>query len=198
MRLQEFRIRDLESRFLRGAGVVLLLAIAVRDLLAKKDARTSRIVVTVLACVLVAELTVVPLILIEALPPDPAYRMLATLPRGALIELPFYYRRPDFPRHAEYMLNSTYHWQPLINGYSDHIPIDFREIALPLSSFPSGESFRLLHQRRARYVAFHWNYYDQRSIERTRQRLETYKVYLTPLSQTQNIWLFEINSWPEP
>jgi hypothetical protein len=179
-------------------ALAVLLAIAVRDLLAKAAARTSTMVIVAIGCVLVAELATVPLILIEAEKPDPAYRMLAMLPRGALVEMPFFYRRPDFPRHAEYMLSSTYHWQPLINGYSDHIPMDFREIAVPLSSFPSNESFRLLYQRKARYVAFHWRYYDQRSLERTRQRLETYKAYLTPLSQTQSIWLFEITSWPDP
>jgi hypothetical protein len=179
-------------------SLAVLMAIAVRDLLARKEARTSLMVVTTLACVLVAELTVVPLILIDADPPDQAYRLLATLPRGALVEMPFFYRRSDFPRHAEYMLNSTYHWQPLINGYSDHIPIDFREIAVPVSSFPSAESFRLLHQRRARYVAFHWRLFDQRSMRLTRERLESYKAYLTPLSQTPNVWLYEITSWPEP
>ena len=27
--------------------------------------------------------------------------------------------------HAIYMLNSTAHWMPLVNGYSDYIPPDF-------------------------------------------------------------------------
>jgi len=192
--------------FLRAPGrfgimvalaLAVLMAIAVRDLLARISARTSGIVVTALACGLIAELATMPLVLIEAEPPDPAYRSLATLPRGALLEMPFFYRRPDFPRHAEYMLNSTYHWQPLINGYSDHIPLDFREMAVPLSSFPSTESFHLLRQRRARYVAFHWNLYDWRSATRTKERLDTYKAFFTPISQTANVWLFEITGWPE-
>ena len=55
-----------------------------------------------------------------------AYRVLARLPRGAVAEFPYFYRRSDFPRHAEYMLGSTVHFQPLINGYSDHIPADWR------------------------------------------------------------------------
>jgi hypothetical protein len=192
--------------FLRAPGrfgvmvalaLAVLMAIAVRDLLAKTVARTSAIAIAAIACGLVLELAAAPLILIEAEPVDPAYRVLASLPRGALLEMPFFYRRPDFPRHAEYMLSSTYHWQPLINGYSDHIPMDFREMAIPLSSFPSIESFRLLRQRRTRYVAFHWNFYDQRSAVRTRAQLETYKAYLTPISQTTNVWLFAINGWPE-
>jgi hypothetical protein len=119
------------------------------------------------------------------------------MPRGALLEMPFFYRRSDYPRHAEYMLNSTYHWQPLINGYSDHIPGDFREMAVPMSSFPSAESFKLLRQRKARYVAFHWRYYDSRSADRAKERIEKYRPYLTPISNTSQVWLFEITAWPE-
>src|SRR5262249_10181271 len=148
---------------------------AVRELLAKASARTGTITIAALGCALVLDLNVAPLNLIDADKPDTAYRFLATMPRGALLELPFFYRRPDFPRRAESMSSSTYHWHPVINGYSDYIPGDFREMAVPLSSFPSIESFRLLRQRRARYVAFHWNLYDARSIVRTRERLDVYQ-----------------------
>ena len=57
-------------------------------------------------------------------------------------------QRMDFPRHAYYMLNSTSHWMPLINGYSDHIPQDFRDTVIALSSFPTRESFRILGRAR--------------------------------------------------
>ena len=40
------------------------------------------------------------------------------------------------PLHAQYMVFSTAHWMPLINGYSDHIPDDFRQAAFVLDSFP--------------------------------------------------------------
>ena len=40
------------------------------------------------------------------------------------------------------MLFSTAHWFPLVNGYSDYIPADFREAAVVLDSFPSTDSFR--------------------------------------------------------
>ena len=67
---------------------------------------------------------------------SPVYRQLASLPHGAVVEFPYWYERSDFPRHAYYMLNSTAHWQPLVNGYSDHIPADFRRTVMPMSSFP--------------------------------------------------------------
>ncbi|MCA1583262.1 MAG: hypothetical protein LC791_00325 [Acidobacteria bacterium] len=125
-----------------------------------------------------------------------AYAMLATLPRGPVAEFPYFYRRPDFPRHAYYMLNSTAHWQPLVNGYSDHIPRDFREQVVPLSSFPSRESFLLLGKIGARYVVFHLDLYDRRSRERLLERLQSYGRYLRPLMQEEDVWLYEIVDWP--
>jgi hypothetical protein len=102
----------------------------------------------------------------------------------------------DFPRHAYYLLNSTAHWKPLVNGYGDHIPADFRKIVVPLSSFPSRESFGILAKADARYVVFHLNMYNRRNRERLLQGLKTYAAYLRPLVQEGNVWLFEIVDWP--
>ena len=59
----------------------------------------------------------------------PGYAVLSGVPRGALAEFPFYGERIAFPLHAQYMLFSTSHWLPMVNGYSDVIPVDFREAA---------------------------------------------------------------------
>ena len=125
-----------------------------------------------------------------------AYRLLARLPRGAVAEFPYFYRRGDFPRHAEYMLGSTVHFQPLINGYSDHIPADWRENVVPLSSFPTRESFGILGRIGARYVVFHLRGYDRRSRERVLERLQTSGRFLRPLVQQDEVWLYEIVDWP--
>ena len=125
------------------------------------------------------------------------YDSLARLPRGPVIEVPYWYERLAFPRHAEYMLTSTAHWQPLINGYSDHIPQDFRDTALPLSSFPSRESFGILEKLGARYAVFHLDLMDERTREKTIQRIEVdYANYLRPLEKDGDVWLFEIVDWP--
>ena len=97
-----------------------------------------------------------------ARPSTPAYESLRKRPYGPVAEFPFFYLRMDFPRHAEYMLYSTSHWRPLVNGYSDHIPPEFRAMVMPLQSFPNPESFAILKQLRARYVVFHLNLYDRR------------------------------------
>ena len=65
-----------------------------------------------------------------------SYRLLATLPEGPVAEFPFYRLDQTAQFHALYMLFSTYHWQPMINGYSDIFPEDFSKISQALATFP--------------------------------------------------------------
>jgi hypothetical protein len=95
-----------------------------------------------------------------------------------------------------YMLNSTAHWQPLVNGYSDHIPDEFRKSVITLSSFPSRESFAILARANTRYVVFHLDMYNTRLRERLMERLDTYHAYLRPIVREDSVWLYEIVDWP--
>ena len=132
-----------------------------------------------------------------AVPLPPAYRTLALLPRGPVVEFPYWYTRPEFPRHAEYMLASTAHWQPLINGYSDHIPQDFRDSVRVIATFPSIESFAILERLGARYAVFHFDLMDRNSREEIVQRIEVdFAHYLRPLEKDGDVWLLEIVDWP--
>jgi hypothetical protein len=150
---------------------------------------------TIVAAVL--ELTAVPLRIPEVDPEPPrVYRVLAKLRRGPVAEFPFFYLRLDFPRHARYMLASTAHWMPLVNGYSDHIPDDFREMVLDVSTFPSRGAFRHLQQRRVRYVVFHPYLYDVRSRQKLVDRLAAYAEFLAPIYKDDEAWLYEIVAWP--
>jgi hypothetical protein len=176
-------------------SLVVFASIAVTHLLAR--ARRPLLVTAVLLIAAIGELTTAPLSQFrEAAPLSPVYRLLATLPRGAVVEFPYWYERQDYPRHAYYMLNSTAHWQPLVNGYSDHIPSDFRQTAVPLSSFPTRESFAILAKAGARYVVFHLDMYNVRLRERLMERLDTYSPYLRPLAKEGSVWLYEIVAWP--
>jgi hypothetical protein len=125
------------------------------------------------------------------------YTTLARLPRGPVIELPYWSDNGAYHRHAEYMLLSTAHWQPLVNGYSDHIPQDFRDNALPLSGFPSRDSFAILENIGARYAVFHLNLMGPEARTSLVARLENdYLGYLRPLEKDGDVWLYEIVSWP--
>jgi hypothetical protein len=133
---------------------------------------------------------------VEVPPPATTYTMLRSLRPGAVVELPFFWRPIDFHRHARYMFYSTYHWQRLINGYSDYIPPDFVEMAVPLSSFPNPEGFQILRARRARYVVFHPGLYASASRAALMTRLKSYQPYLRGHVTEGDVWLYEITAWP--
>jgi hypothetical protein len=129
-----------------------------------------------------------------------AYRLLAAAPRGAVVEFPFRYRRHDFPSHAAYMFNSTYHWQPLVNGYSDVIPKDFVDLATPINAFPDPESFALMKRLGVKYVIWHFENerdgYDPVSRQKILDRLPPYGTYLKQLTTDGGVWLYEIEAYP--
>ena len=190
--------------FLRAPGRMGIMATLALTVLAAgwiarltSTRRDGPHVAAALIAVALAELATMPLAgFREVEPLSPVYRVLAGLPRGAVAEFPYWYERSDFPRHAYYMLNSTAHWQPLVNGYSDHIPADFRKTVVALSSFPSRESFGILARADTRYVVFHLDMYNTRLRERLFERLKTYAQYLRPIAQEGPVWLYEIVDWP--
>jgi hypothetical protein len=183
-------------------GIVVVLALAVlfacglAVAFARLTPRRRIVAASVLSALLAAELYAAPLAVRDAPPVLSAYRHLASLRRAPVLELPFFYERTDFPRHARYMSASGWHWQPLINGYSDHIPTEFRALAPRLHGFPSVDAFHELRARRARYVVLHLNLYGRRDRERVLERLQSYAPYLTLLNDDGNVRLYEISSWP--
>ncbi len=125
------------------------------------------------------------------------YRMLSQLPRGGVLMLQFPYRSGEWFPHADYMFWSMYHWQPMLNGYSDYIPPDTRALAVPINGFPDAASFRLLRERNVLYVAIDWRTYNEAATEIMRARLTPYAQYLRPLVTTAPVSLYEIVGWPE-
>ncbi|MCC6163186.1 MAG: hypothetical protein IT182_07535 [Acidobacteria bacterium] len=192
--------------FLRAPGrfgilVVLALGVlalvALQTLLERRTPRTRTIASVLVAALFCAEYATAPIRLENGPTVPDVYRRLATLPRGAVVELPFWYIRSDFPRHARYMLYSTYHWQPMVNGYSDHIPQWFRDEVVRISSFPTADSLQVLVDRhQARYAIFHARLYDSVSRQRLRERLEQYAAYVRPVSIESDVWLYEIIGVP--
>src|SRR6185436_2434238 len=174
--------------------LVVLAAPALIVLMRRQAANTAFAILLALA---VADLYRAPLRMREAPPLPAAYRTLASLPKGPVIELPYWSSSIDFHRHAEYMLTSTAHWQPLVNGYSDHIPQDFRDHAVALAGFPSRESFAILEPLQARYAVFHLDLMAPNDRADLVRRLDLeYLGYLRPIEKDGDVWLYEIVSWP--
>jgi hypothetical protein len=139
---------------------------------------------------------IVPTSLRDVPPFEPVYRTLASLPRGPVIEMPFFYLPEMFPRHTQYMLNSTTHWMPLVNGYSDYTPPDFLANVLMLAPFPSRDAFKLLEPNKVRYVVFHMYGYNNENRRDVLGRLKEFQMYLRPLFDDQATRLYEIVSFP--
>ena len=189
--------------FLRApsrAGIVVtlcLIVLAAPAMVALMKRRAVNAVWAALLILAAADLYRAPLRMREAPPLPNVYRTLAALPKGPVIELPYWATSIEYHRHAEYMLASTAHWQPLVNGYSDHIPQDFRDQAPVLAGFPSRESLAVLQPVGARYAVFHLDLMSPENRDNLVKRLDTdYLGYLRPIEKDGNVWLYEIVSWP--
>jgi hypothetical protein len=130
----------------------------------QQKTRRSRIGPSVLAvaiCVLLMlEYWVAPLPLVpypNAAPP--LYAWLARQPRGVVAELPVAPPQAlpgDDPR---YTYNSTFHWMPMMNGYSGYYPPSYLDNVHRLQLFPDALSTRTLQRAGVRYVIVHTDAY---------------------------------------
>jgi hypothetical protein len=183
------------SRF----GPVIMLAISMFAAFGARAViervRRTRLAVSVLLGLALLDLNQIPFHWEPAPPLPKPYAMLAQLPPGPVAEFPFYGERAAFHLHTRYMLFSTSHWFPLVNGYSDHIPADFREAAVVLDGFPSDQAFNALKRRRVRYIGIHWDLFGSRR-EEIQQRLQRYAPHLRPLASDDVMTLYEVVFYP--
>jgi hypothetical protein len=176
-------------------GLVVFAAIAIRGLLAAAPARLRTALGAVAVIAAIADVAVFPLRWATARPIPTEYETLTHRTRAPIAEFPFYADRISMTLHAQYMLFSTSHWLPMVNGYSDVIPLDFREAAPVLDSFPSRDAFAVLARRRVRYIAVHWDMYVNRKDE-IRSRLEPYLPNLNALVSNDRMTIYEVMKYP--
>lgn len=180
-------------------GIVVVFALAVLagfGLAAALPARRRGVWVGALVLLTAAEVSAAPWPLREVPPLAPAYRMLAELPPAPVVEFHFPYQPTDLHRHTRYMFRSMWHWRPLVNGYSDYIPPDFRDMMVPINGFPDPASFRILRARGVRYVTFDMETYGPEAQAVLLARFPPYRAYLRPLIESGEVWLYEIVEYP--
>jgi hypothetical protein len=178
-------------------GLAVLAAFGARALRQRFPAR-RRLIATLTCALALIELNDLPFDWRPADPIPAGYRVLAQQPRGPVVEFPFFDRRIDFHLHTRYMITSTVHWQPLVNGYSDHIPGDFRAVAPVLATFPSRESFAAMRERRVRYITINRGRlgYGAATAPDIMHRLQPYVEHLRVLSDDGELAIYEVVSWP--
>ena len=174
-----------------GLGLAVLAGFGVRAL-----TQRTRWVPALMVPVLALELATLPWPLVRAERLADAHRLLAQLPPGPVVEFLFMYRRTDFLNHTKYMYESTAHWRPLVNGYSDVTPPDFPDLASRINEFPDAETFAALRRLGVRYVIWHMEEYDSESRREIEARIQPYSAYLRRVTAAQDVWLFEIVGWP--
>jgi hypothetical protein len=110
--------------------------------------------------------------------------------------MPFWYLDFMFPRHSYYMLQSTSHWYPIVNGYSDYLPPDFFEHVKVLPAFPSHDAFKVLEANHVRYAIFHRYWYSNETWATVTPRMKEFERYLRPIFKGEGTELYEIVSFP--
>lgn len=154
-------------------GGVALVAIAVlagfgaARVLAWIERRPWRpaVPVTVLAgAVMFGEYLVAPreLVPVDTTAP-PAYAWLAGQPRGVVAELPLPRNEPaDLIRYESiYAYNSTFHFQPLVNGYSGFWAAPYIAMVRAVRGFPDAPALDALRAHDVRYILIHERFYGR-------------------------------------
>jgi hypothetical protein len=86
--------------------------------------------------------------------PPPLYAWLSTQPRGVVAELPM--RASGLPgSDPAYSYLSTFHWMPIVNGYSGFYPASYLGRLDDLAAFPDEKSINRLRRDGVRYVVVH-------------------------------------------
>jgi hypothetical protein len=82
------------------------------------------------------------------------YTLLDAEPRVVLAEVPFYPRQATF-ENGEFVLNSTAHWRPLMNGYSGYTPASYVKFADAFWYFPREYAINAMHRAGVTHVMVH-------------------------------------------
>lgn len=83
------------------------------------------------------------------------YSLLAREPgRVVLVEVPFFPPQGVF-QNGRYVLNSTAHWRPLMNGYSGYTPGAYRRYAASFWYFPQEHAIQEMRRAGATHIMVH-------------------------------------------
>jgi hypothetical protein len=92
------------------------------------------------------------------------YRQLRAEPDAVVAELPLPAPRSFF-QNASYMLNSTEHWKPMLNGYSGFLPLSYRRHVELLGGFPQAESVAALRALGVTHAFVHLDQLGSLTVE---------------------------------
>lgn len=107
----------------------------------------------------------------------PVYAWLADQPREVTLELPV----PEptgLPFHDPfYMYAATWHWQPLVNGYSGHYTEEYVALVAELPGLPDDRSIAALKRGGVRRIIVHEALYEPDDYQRLVARLDAHPMF---------------------
>jgi hypothetical protein len=186
-------LRDLvpvfeKIRVTSRAGIFLALPLTMLAAKGLTLLRLRPVVLVIVAVVGLAETLIAPIpmpgwtkVVDTREEPPPVYPWLGEQPaRDPIIHLPMFdarylWRRPAF-HESVYMVYSTLHWNPMVNGYAGIEPESYLRIRGQMMTFPAESFLDLLREIGVRYVVLHREGYGP--IQR--QRLERQMGELRP------------------
>ena len=125
--------------------------------------------------------------------PVPAiYKVVATLPPGAVVSLPDLADTPIWFDEADYQYFSTVHWRPIANGYSRAEPPGFRALMARLKTFPSPTAAAAMRATPIAYVVLHAGRIREGGRELASQALASPAFRL--VARSADDYLFEVVS----
>jgi hypothetical protein len=145
-----------------------------------------------------AEALRAPIGYVPAVPIPDAYDVLARERRAVVAEFPF--APPQgFHHNTEYMLASTRHWHPILNGYSGFVPASYAETWQRVRGFPDNASLRALSDIGVTHVVVH--YESPTPIIETLPRMTAIPPALEPVKEANALTIYRLHwervpDWP--
>jgi hypothetical protein len=93
--------------------------------------------------------------------PPAVYAWLSRQPTGVVAELPMPLPEALPGEDPQYAYYSTFHWNPLLNGYSGFYPASYLDRLETLRQFPDDASVSRLHRDGTRYLILHAGRYPE-------------------------------------
>ena len=151
------------------AGGVALLMIAVlagfgwariERAAAVRVGRRVRLLSASALCAVAIEYVEVPRHLVRApVGAEPVYQWLTAQPYGVVAEFPMP-EEHGLPLHdAEFEYASTFHWRPIVNGYSGNVPVSYVEMLRAMRPFPTDAGLERLRATGVRYLILHERFF---------------------------------------
>jgi hypothetical protein len=176
--------------FLLGAAVLAAMGLAAVRRRAGRS-RGATITAAVLVLIVNIEAWRAPFVYTEFRGIPGLYTLLAREPGPVVVvEVPFY--PPEAVLHnAEYVLSSTAHWRPLMNGYSGYTPATYQEYASVFRHFPEPGVVDAMRAAGATHLVVHPKRFEEDADETLRQALDDPRLERIAVSR-DNVTLFRI------